>query len=305
MMKLLYSVVISSCLSSLLIADQKEAEALIKKIDILQQQLDMIDQKVDQLEHTNRRDKKEITKPPMTPLEKQAASSAIFIPGGQPKAPQKEKNTEKDNYSTEQNSKDKPDSLDKSTSNPDAQAGLSDNSSTSSPYSDLGYSDDSGYGYSTPVPQADRLVTLSLNNYTSNTYQYDTSTSTVSFTFLTDVILSLKFSNFSVYNLKVCNSSYASCTSITQTDTNQYQLTTDQLNAVSANLGTSQIILNSETFMVPVFYLTYTSTSDSSTALTGYFSFPTSSSSMSCSTTGSTATCQLTQSSQVNFNRTN
>ncbi|MCF6767533.1 hypothetical protein L3V86_04050 [Thiotrichales bacterium 19S11-10] len=303
MIKIFYSVFISFCLTGILTADQSQTDTLIKKIDILQQQLDTIDQKISQLS-TKEKSKEQVKKTPLlSPLDKQAASSAIFIPGGQPK-PLNDKTIVKKEDKIDQVTRDKPDtsSTDTSSNHTDSNSNsqdLSDSSDLTDSYGTNYDYDDSNY--STPLIQSNRRVVLSLDSYTNNTYQYDTSTSTVSFVFLSDVILNLKFNGFSVYNLKICNSSYASCISVTQTDTNQYQLTTDQLNAVSSNLGTSQITLSSEIFMVPIFYLTYTPTSNSSTVLTGYFSFPTSSSNMSCSTSSSTATCQLTQSSQVSF----
>ncbi|MCF6776907.1 hypothetical protein L3V83_10045 [Thiotrichales bacterium 19X7-9] len=286
------------------LSSNQEVNAVIKKIDVLQKELDQINAKINQLFS---QDKQQVQQPKktLTPQEMQAQSSSIFIPGGaprpitnqshlnQPKAPTPNKDAPKDQKDTA-----------------DAKSNKTNDNSSGSSYSNNNTNDyNNANNYSTPFPStANRQVTLSLNDYTSDTptYTYDSSTSSVTFTFVNDITLTLNFNNFSVFNLKICNSSFENCQTVTDNpSTNEYQLSTSQLNAVNSNLGATQASLSGGTFFVPTFYIQYTATSGSSTLLTGSFSFPTSSSDISCSSASSTVSCQLLDSTQVNFSSSN
>ncbi|MCF6766325.1 hypothetical protein L3V82_11120 [Thiotrichales bacterium 19S3-7] len=282
------------------IATQKEVDVFLKKIDVLQSELEKINLKINELSNKNQ---KKLIKPEnkLTPQEMQAASSSIFIPGGAPRPVTDNKKPAAEETTPVAKVPPKDQSSDKDQSQQDKANALSDSSTNSNSNAD-NYDNSNGY-YPNIIPtSSNQQVTLSLNAYNLGTYTYDSSQSSVSFSFVDSIALTLNFNNFSVYNLKICNSSYENCQTVTNNpSTNEYQLSTSQLNIVGANLGATQISLSNETYFIPTFYVQYTSTSSSSTLLNGSFSFPTTSSDMSCSTASNTASCQLLDSAQVSF----
>lgn len=238
----------------------------------------------------------------LSPMDQQAANSSIFSPGGAPRPMDENVRPPlKPTTQSKDQNKDKPDDLNKDQSKKDSNDSSNNNSDNST-------DDSSSYGnnggYYPPIPYVgSNQVNISVDNYSPTLYTYSTSSSNISFTFTSSRTLTFNFQNFVVNSASICNSSYGNCQSLSSSGTNTFTVTSSTLNNIQSNLGATQISLSGTNYFVPTFYIAYTATSSSSTTLNGSFSFPTSSSNISCSTENSTASCLIIQESTVGFSQ--